>query len=111
MTTWGNVDDYRHFLPRIAELISSGQAGGSYGVDLDMVGNKLAYAKWRAWPDEEQRAIEEWLLALWGAHVEERSADPEWDPESAMLRSLVRITGDDEVYLRVWLADGDVRQS
>jgi hypothetical protein len=61
MTTWGCVDDFRHFLPRILDLAALGQLG----VWLATVTGKLRYAEWRTWPVEEQQAIETYLMALW----------------------------------------------
>ncbi len=61
MTTWGSVDDFRHFLPRIFDLAALGQLG----VWLATVIGKLRYAEWRTWPAEEQQAVEAYLMALW----------------------------------------------
>lgn len=62
MTTFGGVDDFRHFLPRIAELLS---AGGCVGAcDLSMFIGKLAYGKWSTWPDDERNAVVRWMDAL-----------------------------------------------
>ena len=60
--TWGNADDFRHFLPRLFELQVSTAPSPIEGHHLF---GKLPYAKWRTWPDEEQRAIESFLMA-WG---------------------------------------------
>lgn len=60
MTTWGTEDDFKHFLPRLLELFASSS-------DAWLLCDKLAYARWRSWPETEQRAVEGYLRALWRA--------------------------------------------
>ncbi|MCA8829259.1 hypothetical protein [Hymenobacter pini] len=61
MTTWGDVDDFRHFLPRILDLLTSLDTGWEEWVALD----KLRYGQWHTWPAAEQAAVRAYLLALW----------------------------------------------
>jgi len=61
MTTWGSVDDFRHFLPRIFEVLTTLPLGWEEWVALD----KLNYSQWRTWPEPEQTAVEAYLLAFW----------------------------------------------
>lgn len=63
MTTWGTVDDFRHFLPRIFELVSV-DGGGSW-IDPEVVFGKLRYGDWDRWPAHERRAIEAYFKAQW----------------------------------------------
>jgi hypothetical protein len=63
MTTWGDPNDFRHFLPRIFELICLNTLWES--LDLEIVFSKLDYGEWRSWPAEEQEAITSFLVALW----------------------------------------------
>ncbi len=60
LTTWGGVDDFKHFLPRIFELLVR-EPGR---VDA-LVVERLALADWRTWPVEEQEVVEAFLAALW----------------------------------------------
>ena len=62
LTTWGDEDDFRHFLPRLLELTADPH---QYDVDLDAITGKLEYAKWTQWPEPEQKAVRFYLLALW----------------------------------------------
>lgn len=62
LTTWGNEDDLRHFLPRIFELISAD--GGSWTFPETVFG-KLAYGQWETWPSDERQAIITFFEALW----------------------------------------------
>ncbi|HEX8660002.1 MAG TPA: hypothetical protein VF690_20835 [Hymenobacter sp.] len=61
MTTWGTVDDFKHFLPRLFELTAAFRAPYEEYVVL----NKLDYGRWRTWPPAEIAAVERYLLALW----------------------------------------------
>jgi hypothetical protein len=63
MTTWGEVEDFKHVLPRIAELIARREMG-SYDPTIGL-GCHLTYGKWREWPRREQEAVERFLLLLW----------------------------------------------
>jgi hypothetical protein len=61
MTTWGNVDDFKHFLPRLFELTAAFQSP----YEEYVVFGKLDYGRWRTWPPAEIAAIEQYFLALW----------------------------------------------
>jgi len=52
MTTVGEVEDYKHFLPRILELaVSSGV------LEPEIVASKLRYGHWQDWPPQEKSAL------------------------------------------------------
>lgn len=61
MTTWGNVEDFKHFLPRLLELL----AFEDYGYMPGILIGKLAFAHWRNWPEVEQAAVEAYFIAIW----------------------------------------------
>jgi hypothetical protein len=63
LTTWGNEDDLRHFLPRILELTAN-QAFWTW-LGLYQFFHKFKLANWKMWPQEEQVAIEVYCQALW----------------------------------------------
>ena len=69
MTTWGDVHDYKHYLPRIFELT----AQRKLIVDTFVTLGKLDYAKWKEWELEEQKAITEFLLAWWSYDINHAS--------------------------------------
>lgn len=62
MSTWGDENDFKHFLPRLLELISDAQQRGDLP-DLFIIFAKLSYCK--TWLKREQEAINNYLLALW----------------------------------------------
>lgn len=64
MTTWGDADDFRHFLPRLLELMVSDPDSSLY-FDPRYLLPKLAYADWGSWPPKEQAAVKSFLLLRW----------------------------------------------
>ncbi len=63
MTTWGESEDYRSFLPRLLELCVLDP--GSSSVNIETICRKLEYAQWAEWPQKERQAIINYLLAFW----------------------------------------------
>ncbi|UZR99627.1 hypothetical protein [Chondrinema litorale] len=61
ITTWGDVDDFKHYLPRIFELTAKQELA----VNTFVVLGKLKIADWRNWDKSEQKAINEFLIAWW----------------------------------------------
>lgn len=63
ITTWGNENDFKHFLPRILELYSSARYNNYF--DLDIIWNKLEYGRWKDWDKKEIDAIKEYIINDW----------------------------------------------
>lgn len=61
MTTWGDVNDYKHYLPRIFELTATRKLI----VDTFVTLGKLDYGNWKEWDNNEQESINEFLKAWW----------------------------------------------
>lgn len=60
MTTFGDVEDFKHFLPRLFEIIVE----NDFDYDEEILFGKLDYAKWRTWAKVEQDAIEHFFTEL-----------------------------------------------
>jgi hypothetical protein len=69
MTTWGDTEDFKHYLPRIFELLAT----TDFIVDTFVVLGKLDYGKWRTWPGNEQTVLTEFLLAWWTDSIKNKS--------------------------------------
>ena len=65
MTTWGDIQDFKHYLPRIFELTAT----TDFIVGSFVVLGKLEYGKWRTWPQEEQAIIENFLYTWWTDNI------------------------------------------
>jgi hypothetical protein len=87
LTTWGAVEDFKHFLPRLLDF------------DLDRSLNKLAYADWRQWPQPEQQAVEEYLVALW---EQQQAACEEYPPAADLLHAMGELGIDLRPHLDRW---------
>jgi hypothetical protein len=61
LTTFGDENDFRHFLPRVLELYARDALGAP--PHLFMFCNKLDYAGWTAWPPDEVAAVRSFLDA------------------------------------------------
>jgi len=61
MTTWGDINDYKHYLPRIFELT----AKRKLIVDTFVTLGKLEYGNWTEWDKQEQDSVVEFLNAWW----------------------------------------------
>ena len=59
--TWGEKDDFKHFLPRIFELTAELRVTH----EIWIVFEKLSLSDWTNWPANEQHVIHEYIIALW----------------------------------------------
>lgn len=95
LLTWGELNDFRHFLPRIFELDVL-EDENSF-VDRPIVFAKLYHGEWRDWPQAEQEAVEQFLMALWRAVLagppEEMPADQRYYPCETVESWLVALAG------------------
>lgn len=98
MTTVGDVDDYKHFLPRILELAVSVEP--SLGFDPPIIAGKLRYGRWHAWPREERAAVHSLFSAAWHHGLEQHT--DELDPKG-WLTGIALIDGDLDTALEAWL--------
>ena len=94
MTTWGNTEDFKHFLPRIYELLVSEELK----IDSSAILGKLNYGKWQSWPDEEKNAIKQFLLAWWAGMTKHT---PFFDKET--ITEIYNLTGDIDELLYYWV--------
>ena len=64
LMVWGDLECYRHFLPRIFELVLTAGKWPETPTP-EMVFGILRYAQWRTWPEQEQDSVERMLRAVW----------------------------------------------
>lgn len=75
ITTWGNTNDYKHFLPRIFELTAELKTPYEIWIAFD----KLNLAEWYNWSENEQKVIHEFMIELWENIVNDYSEKAEWE--------------------------------
>ena len=99
MTTWGSVENFKRFLPRILELAESRHQDFT---SLEGVFGKLPYGSWESWPEEERQAIKRFLLALWRKVIRD---DGEQGTADTVLCAIAQTEIDLEPFLSAWLAE------
>lgn len=62
ISTFGDVQDYKHFLPRILELMQNEECEF---IDDFIIFEKLNYSEWETWDLLEIETIESYFLSLW----------------------------------------------
>jgi len=70
--TWGEVEHYKHFLPRVLEVFH--ERSREAMIDLFDINSKLEFANWQSWDQEEVNAIKAFMIANWCLEVNERKA-------------------------------------
>lgn len=71
--TWGELQHYKHFLPRILEVHHQKEGKGLIG--LFEIQQKFEYAKWESWDENEVKAIREFILADWWSFANKTSSE------------------------------------
>jgi hypothetical protein len=100
VTTLGSVEDFKHFLPRLLEVLAR---EGSVGVtECEIVLGKLDYTRWEQWPQRQRVAVKEYLSALWRVVLGEF---PGVQPVDDWVCGIGRCEEDMGAYLRTWEED------
>lgn len=82
LSVWGDASEFRHYLPRILDLIARGRRGW---LDADLFLGKLEQAGWKSWPAVEKAAIERYLRELFRTTLAEF---PRWPRAGEVLRGI-----------------------
>jgi hypothetical protein len=61
MTTWGDVNDFKHFVPRFFELLAT----GTTLLDAFIIFDQLEYGGWDGWSLAEREAVKSFIIAWW----------------------------------------------
>ena len=104
LLTCGEVEDFKHFLPRLFELTAT---SGLDLTDAEIVIGKLGRAEWRTWPVLEQAAVNEFLDAWWQLELERddlRSLEH-------CFSALCCMDNDPRVFLTIWRDSAELRDT
>lgn len=85
VTTWGSVDDFKHFLPRLLEIIALVEPHGSLRqVEPWLIFSRMNYAEWYQWRAREREVLDGYFDALWSALLARplASATTDWTDET-----------------------------
>lgn len=97
LSVWAGVTEFKHFLPRIFELV----VRRPFAID-PLVFEKLDAAEWRTWPKAEQDAIDAYVSALWRWTL---TLSPDQANAGDLLRGLGLAGYDVERWIDVWRND------
>lgn len=101
MTTWGETEDFKHFLPRLLELLAT---GCRFDLDADTVVGKILYADWKDWPEEEREAVVRFLRAWWRIAIRRAPDDSELFDANDCLGFIGMLMDDMNPFLQDWSA-------
>jgi hypothetical protein len=102
LTLWGNLDDLKHFLPRILEIAA---LEGFDFPDLEIVYGHLGLGKLATWPEPERAAVRAFLMAHLRADLAEGVHQVYYfDP---VLTGIMLIEDDITPYLSWWEQSDD----
>jgi hypothetical protein len=110
--TWGSGDDFKHFLPRIFELLTLPEPKRGF-VDAHAVFVKLTYEShdsnsWRTWPPSEQQAISNYFHAVWDAVLDSDHEDLMYGGAYDWICAIAQAEHDLSPYLDQWLSASSV---
>jgi hypothetical protein len=97
MTTFGDVEDFKHFLPRLFEIAIN----GDFAYNDEILFGKLDSANWQNWDEKEKTALKNFFFELFSNAVD-------FDEQNAYLTETYLIgiaTAVDDIspYLDLWL--------
>lgn len=99
MTTWGDEVDFKHFLPRLLELIAQDELNA-----VEILLGKLTYSQWWSWPDQEYAAVGSFLHAWWDDVLTREDVEDPWEPRGVgtVLEGIAQAEHDLTPYLTRW---------
>jgi hypothetical protein len=97
ISTWGTVSDFKHFLPRIFELMAGGAFEGF--PDVEVILSKPEYGGLASWPAQEREAVIDFLHALW---LDLLGKYPHALPADSCLCGIGRCLEDLTFFLEAW---------
>lgn len=105
MTTWGEVNDFKHFLPRLFELVATEDTNCLSS--LEVLFGKLAYARWNDWPTGERRAVRSYLEAYWNTCLAKDVLCTDDDSIDSSLCAISCACESIDDFLVVWASQND----
>lgn len=108
ISTWGTVDDLKHFLPRLLDILLSEGVRDNPEILL----KKLRYGGLNEWPEEERRAVNSFFAAVWQralGHHPVHELFPSFPDIDTCLCSIAQVLDDLSPLLDLW--EHDIRQT
>jgi len=102
---WGDLDCFKHFLPRICDLLVNDSDWKMHTPSPGCVFKKFRYGKWRTWLPDEQLAVEKFLQAIWETVRSNPPIEGGYIDVEQWLCSISLCEGDLSSYLDQWMDD------
>lgn len=77
LLTWGTVEVYKSYLPRILELFAIARDNRLFSTQVIL--GRVIKARWREWPKAEQMALEQYYRALWNDTLVKELQGNQWE--------------------------------
>jgi hypothetical protein len=104
LLVWGDLDCFKHFLPRIFDLLlNAGEWPNSPTPERVFKG--FHYGEWRTWPQEEKAAVESMLRAIWETVRSNPPIEGGYIDVDQWLCSISQCENDLGPYLVQWMED------
>jgi hypothetical protein len=101
--TWGNEGDFKHFLPRLFELVVHAEDEGVAFEDPQAIFHKLTYADWNRWPVQEKSAVVAYFEELWDIAINTAPDYQAWDGVYGWIEAISQAEPDITHYLEHWM--------
>jgi len=102
--TWGDVDDLKHLLPRLFEIVCF-EGFEDRWPDSEAVFRRLEAGGWSSWPEDERVAVRAVLRAWWTRRLHRSPYEDPYDELVGDVTGAIVASGDDlATYLAEWAA-------
>jgi hypothetical protein len=105
LMVWGDLDCYKHFLPRIFELVLTAGDWTKGSPAPESVFFQFRHGQWRTWKPEEQIAVERMLQAVWETVRSNPPLEGGYIDVDQWLCSISQCEYDLNPYLDQWMKD------
>lgn len=104
LMVWGDLDCYKHFLPRVFELVLTAGKWPKTPTP-ETVFKVLRYGEWHKWLSQEQEAIRQMLHAIWETVRSNPPIEGGYIDVDQWLCCVSQCENDLEPYLEAWISD------
>jgi hypothetical protein len=111
LLVWGDLNCFKHFLPRIFDLLLNVSDWDIEAPDPEWVFKKLDDGEWRTWPREEQAAVKKMLQAVWETVLSNPPIESPYIDVEQWLCSIALCEEDIGPYLAQWMEDQRISAS
>ena len=107
LLVWGDVDTFKHFVPRLLDLYlySYSDDPEVRFLDPEILFSKFRHAGWQSWPQEEQSAVKRLFHAIWRRLLDDPPTEESEFNLETWLCAIGQAEDDLRPYLERWARD------